>query len=91
MDHANSTTLLFDPFPVPPGFSIFPNNTGKKNPRMTITIVAMGSVERPAIAPLQAAPLANPPPPPNPPNAPPQPPAADPFKPGGQDGQEGLG
>lgn len=81
MDVANSTTLLFDPFPPPEDLSIYPNATSSGKRRQTITVVALGSVPRPEAKPLEAAPAAVPSPPPSPPHSPPAPPADDPFKP----------
>lgn len=82
MDNANSTQLLFDPYPPPQDLSIYPNATSAPGRRrQNITVVALGALPRPEGKPLAAAPAAQPPPPPDPPRSPPAPPAADPFKP----------
>lgn len=78
MDSSNTTVVSFDPYPPPPTLSIYPNATTK---RAKVTLVPLGSVERPAPKPLAAAPAAIASPPPSPPLAPPSPPAADPYKP----------
>lgn len=82
MDSANSTKLLFDPYPPPQDLSIYPNATSAPGRRrQSATVAALGTLPRPEAQPLEAAPAAQPPPPPVKPRSPPMPPAADPFKP----------